>query len=152
MHPPVHLCFSTLKLRPTSNARIMLRHTRCSRGDTLLHMRNVSHIHTKHILTIHPQLLPDFHVSRFISFPHFGCSVSSERLSRCWQSVTPMFTGTSSVLFLLCLVSLCFSCHVIFLFWATICSKRQPSEKELTMGVRLNHVKTTRGRGHSQAV
>lgn len=73
--------------------------------------------HTDYSSLTVPQCSQTFmSVDFYIFSPHCGCSVSSERFSRCWQSVTPMFTGTSSVLFLLCLVSLCFSCHVIFFF------------------------------------
>lgn len=160
MHPPVHLCFSSPQLRPTSKrtdnastySRLRERHT--SLHARLLSLSHTNtHTHTANTYTDYSSpnsasVLRDFHVSRFIYFPHFGCSVSSEQFSRCWQSVAPMFTGTSSILFSLCLVSLCFLCHVIF----GVLSSKLFKETTPAKGMRLNCARRTRRRGHLQAV
>lgn len=160
MHPPLLYnprAKANLKRKDMAPAHCML----WGEGDThLSHALHLSHTHThtNRYSVCMPDCAParlDFYVSGFISPLHFGCSVSSVRFSRRWRSVTPMFTGTSSVLFLLCLVSLCFSRRVIFSFLSLDPSlKRKPGEKQqkkkdARVGVRLNHEGNT-ARGQSR--
>lgn len=161
MHPPVHLCFSSPQLRPTSkrtdNASTYspLRERHTSLHARLLsrsHTNTHTHIQQTHILTIHPPTLPQcsqtfMSVGLYI-FPTLDVQSAVSSSVAADKSVAPMFTGTSSILFSLCLVSLCFLCHVIF----GVLSSKLFKETTPAKGVRLNCARRTRRRGHLQAV
>lgn len=137
-------CFATLELRPTSNAGILLQHIPSSREDTKTH--------TDYSSPTLPQ-----RASLFMSVGLCLLFTSGVQWAACASvvadSVTPMFTGTSGVLFLLCLVSLCFSCHVILSFEPrSLKRQRHEKKKELTPGCTSQSWKNNNGRGHSQVV
>ena len=159
MHPPVHLCFSTLELRPTSNARIMLQHTLRSGEDTLLHMHGVSHTHRKthtdYSSPTLPQCSQTFMSVGLYLFPTLDVqsaasgSVAADRVSlRCSQAHQAF-----------CFYSVWF--HFVFRVMSFSCFESRSvqrdnlvegEKKTSPLGVRLNRLRTTTGRGHSQAV
>lgn len=104
---------STSALQPWSEGQPQTQgYGSMGEGDT--HTQTHSHTHTAQRYSLcmsdcAPVRL-DFYVSWFKSPLRSGCSVSSRGFSRSWQSVTPMFTGISSVLFLLCSVFTLWSC------------------------------------------
>lgn len=154
--------FTTLELRPTSNARIWLEHTACSgegRHTSLTCTASVSHTHThKQILTMHARLCP--------SAPRFLCqwvyiSCSLWMFSEQHEVQTPLTERHSDVhrhikrfVFTLFGFTLFFvSCLFLFLS-LDLSLKRKPSEKQKKdawVGVRPNHEGNT-VRGQYRAV
>lgn len=142
MHPPVHLCFSSPQLRPTSkrmdNASTYspLRERHTSLHARLLsrsHTNTHTHIQQTHILTIHPPTLPQcsqtfMSVGLYI-FPTLdvqsavSSSVAADRVSlRCSQAHQAFCFHSVWFHFVFCVMS-------FLVFWAANCSKRQPQRK-----------------------
>lgn len=136
MHPP-------LPYNPGAKAN--LKHEDMAPWGGATHTQTHSHTHAAQRYSLcmsdcAPVCL-DFYVSWFKSPLHLGCSVSSMGFSRSWQSVTPMFTGISSVLFLLCSVfTLSFfflSCHFLVLCLDLSLKRRRWKEKKSKKGKKM---------------
>jgi len=111
----------------------MLHHAPCFGKDTLPppHTHTDTHTHTKKPIDYSSPTLPQcshtFMSAHLYLFLTLDVQSAVSGLVAA-DIVTLMFTGASSICFSSVLFHFSFSCHVIFLFWAAISTKRQPGE------------------------
>lgn len=169
MHPPIHLCISSPQPGPTSNTWIMLR---CSGGDTLLQWTHThgesewerERAHTNCSSLTLPRCSQTFMSVGFsLSSTLDVQSAAMASVSTDWVSLRCSQAHQAFCFYPVWFHFVFVSCHFVVLSWHPFLKrqvsktekkkKRKQTEKKKKPsppGVRLNHVRTTTGRGHSE--